>query len=304
MAYQTGTSTDIFDLLDKVRVLAVANGWAQDGWDGAILNLHSGSTYVHFYASTEDTTGPILYMRGSSGFTAAGWDGHPDLGPTAATNKFSGPFAVYYLFVTSQYIHGVAQNTGGHWKHFSAGELTKNSTYNGGTYIQGVCWYFVDSDRANSIYHNRLFDNKSNYYYRGVNSISAEIEGVYTWFLNRYDVENGTSGRYVEGYLNTSVDNSVTYADINTLLIRGVSDFNNLTTLHAVPQGVQRGSDYFSVIGHPEDFRVLNMQYYNPGDMIVIGSDEWLLFPIINKIQGDSNTPYSEWYGYAYRKRP
>jgi len=96
MAYQTGTSANPDQLLDALRVFAVANGWTQLRWapdgTGQTLSLAKGGLYVHLRSavnerlSTRYNTITGIWLIGSTGFDAGKPGGiNPDRSSTPAT---------------------------------------------------------------------------------------------------------------------------------------------------------------------------------------------------------------------------
>ena len=59
MAFQTGTATDHDDLLNIIRVFAVAQGWTQNGWSvvgsGHRLHLEKSGQFDDFEKVDKDT---------------------------------------------------------------------------------------------------------------------------------------------------------------------------------------------------------------------------------------------------------
>src|SRR5690554_6751440 len=81
MAYETGTSSNVNDLLDKFRLFAIAQGWTVNRWatvgSGRELCIQKGSAYFNFRSWNNET----MLVNGTStagkyGITMNGSDGY------------------------------------------------------------------------------------------------------------------------------------------------------------------------------------------------------------------------------------
>lgn len=124
MAYETGTSTGIVDLLDKFRLFAVAQGWTVNRWvtagSGRELCIAKSGAFFNFRAYVSETviangtsaTGRTgLSLNGSDGYDAGlAWDrqpGYPLRNESTNGNQghaymplviSTGPFPSYHFF--------------------------------------------------------------------------------------------------------------------------------------------------------------------------------------------------------------
>jgi len=62
----------------------------------------------------------------------------------------------------------------------------------------------------------------------------------------------------------------------------------------------RRPSQLASPLGYPPDMRFIRLDYYNPKDILTLGTEKWKVFPVIRK-NGALGEPNSGLYGYAYR---
>ncbi len=90
MSYQTGVATDPDDLLDKLRLFLIAEGWTVDGWaadtytrytysgmnpgNGYRLHVHKGSAYFNFRSCIRNT--PFYTVVSDSVANGAGYYAH------------------------------------------------------------------------------------------------------------------------------------------------------------------------------------------------------------------------------------
>lgn len=171
MAYETGTSTGPNDLLDKLRIFAVAQGWTQNRWatvgSGRELCLSKGSAYFNMRSYTNETafingsnytTKYGIAINGSDAFASGNaWDrqvGYPvRFGGTAGQDQGHGympfvtsfgPFPSYYLFAPdSKTIYLEVEVTTGVYQRMGFGSL---DLFNGSTPGGGRFFYSTGSD--------------------------------------------------------------------------------------------------------------------------------------------------------------
>ena len=101
MAYETGTATGATDLLDKLRLFAIAQGWTVNRWvswtSGYELCLQKGSAYFNLRScqngsllvngSTQSSKYGIT-LNGSDGYAGgSAWDRQPGYAQRAITRR-------------------------------------------------------------------------------------------------------------------------------------------------------------------------------------------------------------------------
>ena len=150
MAYETGTSTNVNDLLDKFRLFAVANGWSVNRWvtagSGKELCISKGSAYFNFRSwsnesmlvnGTATASKYGITMNGSDGYAGANaWDKQPGypvrLSSTGGDQCHTllplvtntGPFPTYFFFAPdSKSLYAELEITTGVFLRFGCGSL-------------------------------------------------------------------------------------------------------------------------------------------------------------------------------------
>jgi len=326
MAYQTGSASDVADLVNKISAYAVANGWVLDNDNGASDHcLHSGPNYIRLIGTTAGTYGPWVYAYTGTGYNGAG--ALVTQSGAAACNWATSPTVEYHLFVTAQYIHCAFLSGNGAWNNLMCGVLTKTNNFEGGTYVAGTNWRWSN--------HTWTTVNGEPYSYKG-NYVSNAYDYYHTYPFDCYTSSNGGSGHYTRVnavrsalspdmknfsmYNNTSADTrgyggyrhfnwadttstySTTgvYTSTAQLMARSVNQFNGLAVMHPIMVGAHYEAGYFTTLGNPQDVRLINLKYLNAKDIITIGTDEWMVFPAKSKQLIDNFTPYSQFIGYAY----
>jgi hypothetical protein len=295
MSYQTGTSSGVTDLLDKLEVFAAAAGWTIDLSDATTLSLHKGAVYQNLFDG-----GTSIQMKGARGFSAgSSWDAQPTTDyRTQICSDLAGAFAAYHFFASANYIHVAVEVDPGMYRHFAFGELAKSSGYTGGQYscatkTNGSSW----STALFSAYENTS-NGADRFYLPG---FFIDVDGVADWEHFNGMVAAGerqiySSDSYV--LLGSSVDGILYWDWLNHCT---PNSLNGLTAFVPIPVFIERGSGFFSPLGYVRDIRLVNMVDLEPGQTVTLGSDEWLIFPALQKTVG---TPNSGNWGYAYKKIP
>ncbi|MEC5319044.1 hypothetical protein VSX61_08850 [Brenneria populi subsp. brevivirga] len=152
MAYQTGSATDLPDLLEKLSMFAAGLGWVVDGFTSGsspTLYLHNADGYWSFgYGKSQRYTNQKygLCICANTGYSsAAAWHSQPGTSHNAksyysgsqTTDLSLGAYISYDFFGTSQYLHAVVQIAAGVFRHFGIGTLNKEGDYIGGQYAHG-----------------------------------------------------------------------------------------------------------------------------------------------------------------------
>lgn len=167
MSFETGTASNMNDLMTKLSIFVVANGGVEDQYtaesgatDGK-LSLHIDTVYVHYAWNSSQS--PNIGVYHSLGFISAGtdlWANTDDSGNgTASTpdtgsvwnslsifNRFigdigNGPYTSYHFFhddATVEYFHIALEYGPNTFRHFGFGQLEKYWDFTGkGEYCYG-----------------------------------------------------------------------------------------------------------------------------------------------------------------------
>lgn len=325
MPYETGTATNLQDLLNKLGTFAGANGWTVHfsgartggaGTSGHALILSRGDVQGLLRSNNSagsPTTDPGPYMEGvlwSGAYNAASTESQPNPSAALFTNWMAGPYVAYHAFTPlaatgRHYLHVVVEVQSGTFRHFGIGQLRRFGSYTNGTYAHGTSMSFNTSpayiNTANS-FHGYPFNNIANGTAPGGGvTIRADFDGV----SPRYCTvgSSGTVGRVWSGFVQSS---NAPSGNFGTLALAGPSAFTGRAPLLPLLCFVQRDTtdQLRHPVGFPEDLRYVSIDNFQPGDTITLGADTWMLFPAVRK--GAANTGpvgvQNSWrYGYAYR---
>lgn len=323
--YETGTATGPADLIGKLATFAGTLGWTVAAQTtSASTGLPAGATSVTGRVFSKGTLvfgigydTDDVWLCGATGVNGANnWAAQTGTSATSTSgymprsNEMSGPYQAYHFFggTSPDYLHVVVERSAGIFKHFAVGELIKAGSYTGGAYLQAVNWYMTTissnyyANAPEDGSHRCLFDSASGNTYNAsyANLVRADIDSKSNNWMPMF---NTWQGNYSRGDFRR---NGLSYH----ANVYAPNNFNQLTPLQPFVIMADRPSSLHSIVGHPADIRGVNMTNFAPGELLTIGSDEWLVFPAIQKTAtwGTINAtaaaqiPSSGPYGYAYKR--
>lgn len=323
MAYQTGTATDPVDLLDKLRVFALANGWTVHNFGarpagataGQALQLSKGPVVGSFLSLSAvgnmSDPGPKIGTYGHDAYSAGGGtENQPNGGFKCYANACAGPYQAYHFFsddgsTTPPYLYVVAETSAGVFRHFGLGKLVGLGVLNSGVFAYGSRWmhdvssnYISDPD---SPWHAVPFDSTSlgfNFALPGT-SLRADSDSISPRW---HSTEAHTFAQQMWGGIRGQPSNNIsqTKAIVHGPVRDSASQMTGRTLLGKCELAVARQSNLASPVGYPPGIRWVMLDNHDPGDVLTIGTEDWKLFPVIRK-NGSLGQPNSGLYGYAYR---
>jgi hypothetical protein len=326
MAYEIGSASSAADLLDKIRIVAVARGWTVNNNSTPVLgdrwlSLRVGTAYFNLYASPNQVgfsnhfgrVGPYIYGAQATGYNgSAGWTlqpgtsipgGNVDLINTPANTEMVGPFTSYRIFSSATYIHVVVELAPGIFSHLAMGVLTKYGAYTGGAYLSMSSWSTGQPNNPEETTNTYMFDNIEG---RANPTVyRADIDG-HTWFYTQANFPTNRATGGIRTFTSSASPVPQTAQTNAMQLLHTPNEFNLLSPLLPIVPTISRGSGLFSPIGRVPDLRVLNMLNFNSGDEYTLGGDTWVIIAARQKtLEFGSNVvliPSSGNYGYAYKK--
>ena len=194
MAYQTGSATDLEDLVsDLFTFLTGATAaWTQDELDTTnnYGTIHKNNVYVSF--RWDDSPGNYLAVYQSLGWTASTLPHNQDddsgqgdtttpIGSGRGCNMLgAGPYTAYYFFASDSapfYCHVVVEPSSGRYRHFGFGELDKEGDWTGGEYCYAHYWdqSSIQVDLTTSTLHSFGMDGNSQ---TTANNATIHAEGL------------------------------------------------------------------------------------------------------------------------------
>lgn len=317
MAYQTGTASGANDLLDKLRLFAVANGWSANRWaaigNGRELCLAKGSAFFSLRSYQNETvalnggTGTNrtgLAVTGADGYSAgAAWDrqpGYPQRTSGGATDQYSGytpfvtnpgPFPAYHMFAPdSKTIYLEVEVTTGTFQRlgFGALDLFNPASAGGGRFFYATGGHAAATDStATSAWLGSHIDNGS-YSLEEVPFRAADYGANTTQpgscvraAFGSFDNWCGSATRISQTLLAQACQGG----GVHDKILRDLSPnpLNGIGILTPNVVSVSRADDFLSPLGVVPGMRYMDMTNYLPGDEFTLGSDVWKVFPWYQK---------------------
>lgn len=318
--YQTGSATDLADLVTKLFTFATANGWTSDQLSTGTgqAAFHRGNVYISFRWNTTTPLHMGLYQ--ALGYTGGNQPGqHPNDsgdGAVSSTNSSllnercvseigNGPFPSYYFFDSDTYLHVVVETSTDVFRHFGFGELTKFGDWTGGEYCYGhmrassgtpiTSTHCVGLDALFS--DGSLRERCATVHLEGLPGMA----GASKW---------GCVGNFTTAPVNDPAGNA-------RVLVRGglrggligrqfgivpagsASGLQPMYPIGLFYRNLANSNCYW--LGWQTDVRGCNVRFHAPKAEVTIGSDVWVFFPMTKRTTA-AETEASQYAGIAYKK--
>ncbi len=337
VGFYSGTSTGPNDLIDKLRLAAIAESWTIDDFSavGAGYRLHMHKTlggevvYFNFRSAiaetgvtliTEDNkagadgTVTGLIMNGSTGYDAGElWHKQPGYPQNKDRSNYSfgvamSPMSVsaipaYYFFFVGNSVHIAVEITSGKFQFMSFGMLSKQGTYTGGWYFTGSLSSYTpatDYDGQNDV--PRYFTTPCLSADRANGAVYIVADTVTSWRMAG-DSSNGVYDEIIFP-ATAGVGNDFVYeyyyngGFASLFYIYAPSAYNAMSAMCPLYTCLKRSDDNYSLIGHPEGVRFLNVTNYTPAQEITYGAETWVVF----HADSVAGTPQNMYCGFAFLK--
>lgn len=145
MAYQTGTVTNVTELLKKLAEFAVTQNWTINKNENNVLYLSNSDGYWALEFKNK-----MLFVIACTGIDknrdcfnqpGASCNNSYSKVKTQVSHLDAGKFVSYDFFGTAQYLHVCVQYQSERFRHFGFGTLNKEGQYTGGQYAFGTTFY-------------------------------------------------------------------------------------------------------------------------------------------------------------------
>lgn len=317
MAYATGASTGPNDLLDKLRLFAVAQGWVVNRWEaigaGRELCVAKGAAYFNLRSFQNETVFSNggnyancygISINGSDGYSAgASWDRQPNYPVrytgSPGTNQHTcympfvtsiGPFVAYHLFAGEATVYLEVEVTTGTFQRLGFGSL---DLFNPSSAGGGRFFYTTGSNPGvtSSTAYNTWLGS-------GIDDGSYALEEVpfrladysNSWDLVgsmvrcAFDSFDNWAGSQRNGFQNVT-EQACQGGGVHDKILRDSSPnpLNGIGILTPNVVSVNRANEYLHPLGVVPGIRYMDMTNYLPGDEFTLGADTWKVFPWYQK---------------------
>lgn len=321
MAYYSG-SVNSFDALRTALIDAcTANGWV---WADNILS--KGAAFVRPYTSASLTTteGPGLIIEGGTGKSGSSLTGvtavRPRLGRPGASSGlldvtwpatyrifvFNNPDEVYLVLRFNVSYHywlafGVSGTAGlGGTGLWLAGNSSRGYRTTG-TANNGIGITSSSGGTGTAAMNGNPCRNSCAFFWNTIRSTSGDVAGCEAIHVGL----DGTDWYGTGSVFGVSAGAVNAVYPITELLDRSPSAWNSEASLIPIKVYAWRASNKCSLILDTKNARYLRVDYYEPGDLIVLGSDRWMVFPFYLKNAsaraGGSDVSDTGTFGWAIR---
>lgn len=334
MAYQTGTSTTIENLMTQLSTFLVANGWTQDFFtsgDPGRMGLSKNSIFVAFqWSETADSNSGTLaiYQNLSNDDSTSVWLSTGDSGngsPSTIVNNFdtgrgvqdfAGPHAAYHFFeqdASPAYCHIVVEVDTNRFRHFGFGELEKVGDWVGGEYCYGHTWGQTSGsiDEPSSPSHSMLLEgaatslsssHHATLHARGFPEQAAGDRWMTIGVVGAFPAF-GTDRAGNDRMAGVgSSRGAVIGAYMSQFRLSQLTAFKPLLPMPLFMFNNTPTPDLVRFVGTHPDIRMVNMANLDPGTTFTIAGETWFIFPWVRKQFLKNDTEESWNGGYAYRQ--
>ena len=281
MAFQTGTINHAIELADKFRLFLMENNWVEDLSspieNGKLIHLHRENRFLHLKALHYPLNNNVFRHQNHS--LAINMSDHfdpsidfsainPDISRIPMIDTLHQGQLKYWFFHLEDpvVVFCVVEYEADRLVFLMLGDVVKYSDWVGGLFY-GASW-------SSGLVHKQVlnagpFQDNSQASY-GTTYVHAEVDGFKWLTCAKNPQRNFRLVRGMSFWHKSLIDHSP-------------SAFNGLSTLIPIHLFAERDEGFFSPIGEVGHVRYLNIKPYIPGQIIQLGSDQWMVFPFHHK---------------------
>ncbi len=340
--YETGTATSQTDLINKLQIFAVANGYTLDNYDAGnrfcSISRSADNLYMTFYWNATDTIAMYQALAYSGGSAQTPWtqtddsgNGHSTLGLIDRGRQVSaignGPYTAYHFFATTNpyCIYAVVEFSPGLYRHFGFGMIAKQETWTGGAWVAGHLWnpggstpfdYYASAGNGA---HSVLLDGALNQNVNYAKVYNTSAGG--TLHCEGLPGQDGSSkwghciyNEVADAYVGTDrgsnprvrIGGGCRYGPALSMYGPHLPDLS-AGSIPIIPMEVfyNRGEgseDGWYHLGTTPDMGHIHLHGIDPGQALTVGSDIWLAFPAVRKSSVGGTNQESDNMGITYKK--
>ena len=326
MAYQTGSATDIGDLVDKLFTFATGlstTPWTEDELDTSTKlqgTLHRGDCYVTFRwdGTVEEELGIYQSLGWVTSTDAHNMTNDSGVGDTSVPINAgrrvdfngTGPYTAYHFFAgegSEPYIYVVVEISSGLFRHFGFGNLKKFGTWTGGEFAYGHVLASFDLDNPISSGTNFLIDalasstaDCATVHVEGLDHQGVDDKWAICCTTTRANAGDDRDGNDRIVFIGTS-RSGVAYYLSSTRYTEGAA-LKIIAPVQVFDFNQTADPDEYMLMGEMVDIGICNMHAFTPGQEITVGTDTWMVFPWVRKRYENDAAEESWNAGVAYKK--
>lgn len=316
MAFQTGTSTDLADLISDMLTFATSNGWTQDENASGRVAFHRGNIYVSMRYDTGSPSVLSVYQAlawsvstepgshtddSGNGYNGGSWTNALGDDERHVADIGNGPYT-YWFFEQDTYLHVVVEVSTDIYRHFGFGSIVKTGDWTGGEYVYGQEKVGLGVHRTDETVGLSGAQSQS-----GLKAATLHMEGL---------PGQGASEKWGQVWGTANARPNDTAGEAKGLVHGGVGagpnarifgDLGGLPTTSALLglypielYYMNLSTNFVYYLGYQPDVRIMDMEFFAPAQTITIGSDTWYVFPFSQKATSGGDGSY--YAALAYRR--
>jgi hypothetical protein len=329
MSYQAGTSTGPNDLIDKLRIFLLANGWTVNLFTtiGAGYRLHVQKTagdstvmYFNFRSAIAETGALIsednlggangtvtgLIVNGSTGYDVGQvWHKQPGYPQNIEASNYSygncmTPMSIsaipsYYFFSVDDTVNIVVEITAGKFQFMSFGLLEKQGAFTGGQFFSASLdtrqpAYNYASGWYAPLYFTSMPSNP-------LGGVFVNVDGTADWRVpNQSYSQSEIYFPCVAGQQANETYSQLGMASYFWAFAPNA--YNAMAAMCPIYTLLLRSDLNYSLLGWPSGVRFLNCTNYSAGQEVTYGAETWVVFHADSQQQ----TPKNMYCGFAFKK--
>jgi hypothetical protein len=334
VAYETGSASDVADLVNKLFTFATGlttKPWVQDELSTLQGTLHLDDCYVTFKWSNNPGEEHALGVFNSTGYSSStpADDMPGDSGCGDASNidyyqerhvnftdgegnDNAGPFNAYHFFAgegDNPYVYAVVESVAGVYRHFGFGNLEKTGDWTGGEFAYAHYWGAYEDEPWRDRHAVMLDATENN---RPDKAASMRVEGLpgqdptSKWgvFIDSYyanDAGDDTAGNPRVPLAGTARTGGLTHY-LGWIRASKNGAYVPLIPIIAFYRDREPTPEEWMWLGQMPGVFVVNIANFSPGDEFTRGGDTYKVFPLVRKQYLNSNTEETRHAGVAYLK--
>lgn len=330
MAFSSGTSSSLANLITDLLTFTAANGWTTDENDtiNGHIGLHRGSCFVSMRYDVATPSQLSIYQ--ALAWNGAGTDpgSHTDdsgngyNGPSAWSNTNAalerrvddignGPFDYFFYEddALAPYVHVVIMVSADVYRHFGFGNLVKSNNWTGGEYCYGQekAATGLPLNTQETCLLDGLFDSTSlddermaaTLHMEGLPNQVASGKWGQVWGNGTTLVPTDTAGIAKSAVQGGFRGGPLALALGNLGPFSPSTGFVNMIPIKLFYRETTLPRVHY--LGYMPDVRALNIRFFAPRQVVNIGGTNWRIFPMSQRSTvSPSGSSYS---GIAYAER-
>lgn len=293
MAYATGSTDTVQELIDLIKLFAVTEaGYTDAGqWVDGAYTIDGLTKDGFSYIFRNNNSSTVLMNLPDSITPNTSWAAQTGRNATdGCAESLVAPFIKYYLFTIGTNVFCTVECQPGRFNHLAFGQIQKAGSWTGGSFVAGQTFSSTSFNSAVSTSHGLLLSGiKPRVIYPTAASALFRVENDGRTHSLR-SPDSGAHGVAIPNFFDAAG---------RYILTLGAVPFNRRAPMLEAQVFLRRSdmSGAFSPLGVIEGIRILNIQALNPAEVV---NNNWMVFPVAEKNGNAVGWLNSGGYGFAF----